>query len=113
MAQKWARSWGGRDTRSFANLAKIDIQRDWSEASGGVPDGSRWLKTSVEWLSLVFGRCFSWFLFIWETFYFADQKFQRPTPLFFILDQDLLDGISEASEMFEELREYSGLALFF
>jgi hypothetical protein len=44
---------------------------------------------------------------------FCRPKFQRPNPLFFILDQDLLDGISEASEMFEELREYSGMALFF
>ena len=44
-------------------------REEGSEAPGRVPVGLCWLKSCLEWLSLMFGRVLSWFLFIWDNFF--------------------------------------------
>ena len=70
MPQKWARSFGGRGTRSFANLAKIEIfPKRRLDTFGRPPIGIGWLKNILLWSVEVTWLDFGW---IWKTFFWPN-----------------------------------------
>ena len=105
MAQKWARSFGGRGTRSFANLAKIEIfPKRRLDTCGSPPIGIGWLKNSllctveVPWLN------FGWFwnLFFWPKIFSKAMAWNREFWL------KTLSGSSGAHQTQTELRKSQG-----
>ena len=97
MAQKWARSWGGRDTRSFG---KSGQNPDFSQKT------SRHLWKTPHWHWLVekqsIGLCWSaltWFWLILKPFFFGPTFFVRPLHGFGHFGWKHLGGSSKVSEL--------------